>query len=144
VEGVNTGLNGAYCVPLRFCGNSFGIVDQKGCQMGRKPKPTAIVAVKVRMREELRQQLADQAKSRDISLNKEIENRLSRSFDFDMNVFMYQLIADIAVDTAYSRLGLSKPYDMIDFINARLGNEAAKTFAAGLVNSISRKERTND
>lgn len=110
--------------------------------MGRKPKPTAIVAVKVRMREELRQQLADQARSRDISLNKEIERRLSRSFEIDMNVFMYQLIADIAVDTAYSRLGLTQPSDMIDFINARLGNEAAKAFAAGFVNSFhSRREK---
>ena len=85
--------------------------------------------------------LVDQAERREISLNKEIERRLSRSFDVDFNTFMYQIIADLAVDTAYSRLGLSKPSDMIDLIDARLGNEAAKTFAAELVNSTSRREK---
>jgi hypothetical protein len=109
--------------------------------MAKKPKPTDIVAVKVRMREELRQLLADQAKRRDISLNKEIERRLQRSFDIDFNVFMYQIIADTAVDTAYARLGLDKPSDMIEQINKRLGGEAASTFAAALADSASRKEQ---
>jgi hypothetical protein len=109
--------------------------------MGKKPKPTAIVAVKVRMREELRMLLADQAKRREISLNKEIERRLSRSFDADYQAFMYQNIADLAVDTVFIRLGLSKPSDMIRLIDAKLGNEAAKTFAEELLNSKSRREK---
>jgi hypothetical protein len=112
--------------------------------MARKPKPSAVVAVKVRMREELRQLLADQATRRDISLNKEIERRLQRSFDVDFNVFMYQIIADTAVDTAYSRLGLGKPSDMIEEINKKLGSQAAKEFAAALADSASKKERIDE
>src|SRR3979411_3392980 len=108
--------------------------------MGKKPKPTAIVAVKVRMREELRMLLADQANRREISLNKESERRLSRSFDADYQAFMYQNIADLAVDTVFIRLGLSKPSDMIRLIDAKLGNEAAKTFAAEMRTSKYRRE----
>jgi hypothetical protein len=45
------------------------------------------------------------------------------------------------VDTVFIRLGLSKPSDMIRLIDAKLGNEAAKTFAEELLNSKSRREK---
>jgi hypothetical protein len=104
-------------------------------------KPGEIVAVKVRMREWLRRELEAEAKKRETSLNKEIERRLEKSFQIEMTGQMFQLIADLAVDTAYSRIGLSKPSDMIDRVHTKLGSEAAKTFAAALVDSTSRKEK---
>ena len=100
--------------------------------MARKTKPTDIVAVKVRMREALRQLLESEAKRRDISLNKEIERRLEKSFELAANAIIYSLIADAAVDEAYAQIGLRKPSDMIDLIKAKLGDEAANEFAAGL------------
>src|SRR4051794_11172571 len=116
----------------------------KGCRMVRKPKPTDIVAVKVRMREALRQSLEFEAKRRDISLNKEIERRLEKSFELAANAVIYSWIADAAVDEAYARIGLRKPSDMIDLIKAKLGDEAANEFAAGLADSAARKERFNE
>jgi hypothetical protein len=104
-------------------------------------KPTDIVAVKVRIREDLRRQLASEAKRFGHSLNKEIERRLHRSFEVAAQAVLYQLIADNAVDTAYARIGLGKPSDMIELIHSKLGSEAGKRFAAGLVDSASRKDK---
>jgi hypothetical protein len=106
-------------------------------------KLTEIVAVKVRMSEGLRRLLASEGRRRGMSLNKEIVRRLEKSFEQETTTTMFHLIADLAVDTAYSRLGLGKPSNMIDHIEQKLGPEAAKTFAAGTVDAASRKAKTN-
>jgi hypothetical protein len=46
-------------------------------------KPSDIIGLKLRFREELRRQIEKSAKKRDLSLNSEIVRRLEQSFDRD-------------------------------------------------------------
>jgi hypothetical protein len=60
-----------------------------------------------------------------------------------MSEIKFQLIAAHAVDTAYSRIGLSKPSDMISLIHSKLGPDAARSFALGAVDSYDRNKKDN-
>jgi hypothetical protein len=106
-------------------------------------KPTEIVAVKVRMPEALRRVLASDAKRRGISLNREIVRLIREARTERITAMMFSVLADVAVDTAYARLGLGKPSDMIDLIEQKFGPDAAKAFAAGSIDAASRKGKAN-
>lgn len=95
------------------------------------------------MPEALRRALASDAKRRGISLNQEIVRLIKEARTERITAMLLTMVADLAVDTAYSRLGLGKPSDMIDRIEKKFGPEAAKLFAAGTIDATSRKAKTN-